>query len=411
MNTEPIGETYVRLALAIDQHLPGYIDAYFGPPFWKDQARSQGLRPLDELSRRAATLAKVVALDVEMDAQRRDFLARHIRAMRTSLGLLAGEKLSLIEEVESLYDISPTWISEKVFERRHRRLDELLPPGGSLQDRLAARSKALEIPIEKAKELLPLIADRLCAATRRRFPLPVDESLEFNFVKDKPWMAYNWYLGAGRSRIEINTDLPLRINHLVKLVAHEAYPGHHTELSIKDRRLLLQSDRQEHCVVLLNSPSSVVSEGIATTALSVILPEGSLRAWYVEEIFPRAGLDPALAESEAVIADILDTLGGASDNAAFMLHVRGASDDDAVAYLRKYELLTEAEARKRVDFIKTPLDRSYVFTYGSGRQLLRSLFEVKQDVTHWYTRLLSEPVTPSQIRGWMAARGWAARLK
>ena len=31
MNTEPIGERYVRLALAIDQHLPGYIDAYFGP--------------------------------------------------------------------------------------------------------------------------------------------------------------------------------------------------------------------------------------------------------------------------------------------------------------------------------------------------------------------------------------------
>ena len=336
-----------------------------------------------------------------MDAQRRDFLARHIRAMRTSLGLLAGEKLSLIEEVELLYDISPSWIDEKVFERRHRRLDELLPPGASLQERLAARNKALEISIEKAEDMLPLIADRLRAATRRRFPLPVDESLEFHFVKDKPWIAYNWYLGAGRSRIEINTDLPLRINRLVKLVAHEAYPGHHTELSIKDRLLLLQAGRQEHCVALINSPSSVVSEGIATNALSVILPDGSLRAWYVEEIFPRAGLDPSLAETEPVIADILDTLGDASDNAAFMLHARGASDDEAAAYLRKYQLLTEQEARKRVDFIKDPLDRSYVFTYSSGRQLLKTLFEVKQDVTHWFTRLLSEAVTPSQIRSWL----------
>ena len=31
MSTESIAEEYVRLALAIGQHLPGYIDAYFGP--------------------------------------------------------------------------------------------------------------------------------------------------------------------------------------------------------------------------------------------------------------------------------------------------------------------------------------------------------------------------------------------
>ena len=72
-------------------------------------------------------------------------------------------------------------------------------------------------------------------------------------------------------------------------------------------------------------------------------------------------------------------------------------------YLEKYELMTEGEARKRIEFFRDPLDRAYIFTYAGGHQLLGSLFEKMKDVTPWFTRLLTEPVTPSQVRGWMNA--------
>jgi hypothetical protein len=391
----------VRLALAIDQHRGGYIDAYFGPPEWKAAAQREGKRPLDELSRTAGKLAEAIASDASLDPQRRDFMGRHVRGMQMTLRLLSGERVSLADEAESVYDIRPTWTDEAGMEEAQRELAVLLPPGGTLLERLTKRKRALEIPIQKVRELLPYLCEYLRELARARLPLAEDESLDIEFVSGHPWSAYNWYLGAGRSRIEINTDLPQRADRLVELVAHEAYPGHHTELSIKDARLHVQQGRLEHSLILLNSPSAVVSEGIATSALSVILPGESLDAWYAHEVLPRVGLDAALARGASRIAEIQEVLDDASDNAAFLLHERGAQPEEVVAYLQKYKLFTEGEARKRLDFISDPLDRTYVFTYGAGRKLLKALFAQDTDVTRWYTHLVTEPVTPSQIRGWM----------
>ncbi|HET6845864.1 MAG TPA: hypothetical protein VFH29_03465, partial [Anaerolineales bacterium] len=384
MTTQQIAEEYVRLALDIDQHLPGYIDAYFGPPEWKDEAARAGKRPLVDLAHRAEILAGEVAADDNLDPQRKDFLSLHVRAMQTSLRLLGGEKLSLADEVENIYDIRPQWIDESVFLERQRLLDDLLPRGGTLIERTAMRKRSVEIAVEKAKELLPILEARLRQATRQRFPLPAEESVEFRFVSGKPWQGYNWYLGNCRSRIELNTDLPMQLPRLVQLVAHECYPGHHTELCIKDTRLHHEKGELEHSLALLNSPTCAISEGIATSAFSVILSEQEQHDWYVQEIFPRAGLTAELGERETAINAALFPLGAAAGNAAFMLHDRGATDDEVLSYLRQYGLLTEAEARKRLEFIRDPLDRSYVFTYDMGRQLLMSLFALKGDTTHWF---------------------------
>jgi hypothetical protein len=115
--------------------------------------------------------------------------------------------MSLADETEQIYDIRSGWTDETVFEDAHRQLDELLPRGGTLLERVIARKKALEIPVDKARELLPTIERRLREATRQRFPLPQKESLEFQFVSDKPWQGYNWYLGGCRLRVEIKTSL------------------------------------------------------------------------------------------------------------------------------------------------------------------------------------------------------------
>jgi len=39
---DSIGQAYVRLSFLIEQHIPGFIDAYFGPPEWKEQAEAEG---------------------------------------------------------------------------------------------------------------------------------------------------------------------------------------------------------------------------------------------------------------------------------------------------------------------------------------------------------------------------------
>ena len=51
-NVQEIAEAYVKLVLAMGQHDPDYVDAYYGPPEWKKQEK----KPLDAIARDATRL-------------------------------------------------------------------------------------------------------------------------------------------------------------------------------------------------------------------------------------------------------------------------------------------------------------------------------------------------------------------
>ena len=400
MANKDVGQEFIRLALAIEEHLPGYVDAYFGPEEWKVSATQDGKLPLPDLTERAARLANDIAQADDMDAQRRDFLSRQVTAMRMSLRLLSGEMVSLAEEVHALYDIQPQWKDESIFNEAHTELDKILPGGGSLSERREAWKKSLEIPTEKVRELLPYIMDTLRERTRKKFDLPEEESFVVEFVSDQPWSAYNWYLGNVSSRIDINTDLPMTIYTLPGLIAHEAYPGHHTELSIKEQKLIQEKGYVENYVNLINSPSCVVAEAIATSALETVFSEEELEDWFRSEVLPRAGLAHIDARKIMDYFKVTDKMSGLTGNAAFMLHDQKKSDEEIIAYSQKYGLLTEKEARQGMKFISNPLYRSYTFTYHVGYDMLKELFAKKGRDTY-FKRLLEEPVTPSQIQEWI----------
>ena len=102
-----IPQRFVELSLELDMHIPGYVDAYFGPLEWKEASTERGPQPIDDLARQAEALAADIARDSSLDDQRRDYLARHVIAMQTSLRLLHGEVLPLAEEVTLIYDVTP----------------------------------------------------------------------------------------------------------------------------------------------------------------------------------------------------------------------------------------------------------------------------------------------------------------
>ena len=49
----------------------------------------------------------------------------------------------------------------------------------------------------------------------------------------QPWSAYNWYRGKAQSLVEFNTDVPISMLNILGTMAHEGYPGHHTEGQLK----------------------------------------------------------------------------------------------------------------------------------------------------------------------------------
>jgi len=397
---QDFGEQFVRLTLAIDEHLPGYVDAYFGPKEWKIESKQAGIVSLPNLTDRVNRLAADISQEDGLDPQRRDYLARHVTAMQMSLRLLSGEKVSLADEAEAIYDIRPEWKDESNFEEAHKLLEEALPPGGSLRERMLDWKRSLEIPVEKVKELLPIVIKKLQMLTHQKFKLPDDESFTVEFVSDQPWLAYNWYLGNSKSRIEINTDLPLRVSFIPGLMAHEGYPGHHTDLSIKEKKLVDELKYYEFTVNLLNAPSAVMAEGIATSARETLFTDEELEQWFRNEILPYAGMSHIDPKRMTAVNNASRKMGGVSGNAAFMLHDQRKGEEEIIQYLQRYDLSSEQEARQTIRFNSDPLNRSYTFTYDVGYDLLEELFR-GVDRDHYFRRLIEEPVTPSQVREWI----------
>ncbi|MBK9925892.1 MAG: hypothetical protein IPP66_11445 [Anaerolineales bacterium] len=393
-------ENYIRLALSINEHLPGYIDSYFGPDEWAQDAGKVGKLELPTLLQEAERLAVNISQANEWDVQRKDFLMHQVTAMQMSLRLLAGETVSLVEEAQALYDIHPTWKDESYFIEYQKWLEDVLPKGGSLRERFESWQKSIEIPLEKVEQLLPFLINTFRELTHKKFDLPENESFTVEFISDQSWMAYNQYLGEYKSRIEINTDMPMQIKDLAVTIAHEGYPGHHTELSTKDARLIKQKGYQEHQLTLINSPWAVITEGIATSALETLLTDQELEDLYREELLPRAEMTDIDIKTIMGVSRAERKVRELWGNAAFMLHEQKKSTSEIVAYLQKYELSTEKEANRAIQFISGPLDRSYIFTYTAGYDLLEKLFSTANR-EKYFIRLLGEPVTPSRVRQWI----------
>jgi hypothetical protein len=265
--------------------------------------------------------------------------------------------------------------------------------------------RQFEIPVDRARLAVETIMDEARARTAKLVTLPEGESVEIAFVSDKPWTGYNWYLGNARSLVEINTDLPIRANDLLNLMAHEGYPGHHTEHALKEIRLYHERGYGEHSIQLINTPECVISEGIATLAESMIFADGGGERWQAEHIWAPLGVD-ADPELEARIGNAQGVLRSVGGNAALLLHAEGRPEDEVVRYLMEYGLATEEEARQRLRFIADPLWRPYIFTYHVGRDLLARWLDEAwiNDETREsrFVRLLEEQLTPSAIAGDLA---------
>jgi hypothetical protein len=389
---------YIRLALMINRHFDGFVDAYVGPAEISSEVEAEPDLKSAELVAEARELLNTLPVQ-GYDNRRTEYLKRQLLAIKLICDKLNGNSFSYTEEVTTCFNIKPERVPETVFENALADLDELVPGEGTLLDRLEARKKKLTIPPDK----LMAVAEYACKVVRERsaryYNLPEGENLEITLVKNQPWSAYNWYLGNYRSRIEINTDLPVQATYITRLVCHEAYPGHHLEHALKEKNLFREKGYLENSIMLINTPECVISEGIGNTAERIIFDEDELFEWQVNEIFPRCGITGLTAVEEARIARAQSDLNWVRGNVAFMVHEDGINDAEAVDYLKKYSLRNEDEARKALSFIKSPLWRPYIFTYLVGEPLLRqiTLGDNRQKV---FGKFLSEQIYPDLCLEW-----------
>ena len=370
-------ERYVRLGLRVGRHVEGIVDSYCGPP--ELAAEVDADPPVEPRT----LVADAQALLGELED---GWLRDQVVGLRAYAGALAGEPASYADEVEGCFGVRPCHTDESVFVAAHEELEQLLPGEGSLAERHERWERSIRVPVELVAPTIEAVIEEARAWTRRLVELPDGEGVELEIVRGEPWLAFCEYQGDLRSRISVNVDLPLSAIELLVLTIHETYAGHHAERCSKEQLLVRGRGLLEETLVLVPTPQSLVSEGIATVAPELLLDgeAGAALAAVVHD----AGVDFDLAHARAV-GRALEPCGWAEVNAALMLHEDGAGEAEVHAYLERWALLTPQLASHVVRFLTEPTSRTYITTYKAGRQLCRSYVDAHPER---FRRLLTEQV-------------------
>jgi len=395
---------YLLLGLGVGRHVDGLVDAYYGPPALSQRVGHAPLvdpgRLVEEGRDLIAALDTGAPLDPDSGSEpfseparirRRRWLRAQVVGILTTARRLAGEPIGYAQEVESCYGVRPQLVPEEEFAAAHRRLEEALPGSGPLGQRLIAWRESHAVATDLLPGAIGSLADDLRERTQRLFGLPQGEQVEFELVTDKPWSGFNTYLGGLRSRVSVNTDLPVLSTSLAHLVAHEAYPGHHTEHCRKEVGLVRRRHWLEETIFLVGTPQCLVAEGLADLGLEVLLgarPE-PIVAEHLRPLGIRYDTEVIAAMSEAS-----ETLGAVRANAAWRLHAEGADPETVVDEVARWGLLPRARAAKAVEFLLHPTWRAYVTCYVDGLRLCRQF--VAGDPER-FRELLSEQLLPADL--------------
>lgn len=405
-----IAEKYVKLALNIGSYDKDFIDAYYGPQDWKPENASGEFNDsvYQALNQQVNSLLdEMESLSVynatELEKLRYRYLYKQLLACKTKIFMLNGVTLSFEEEAQALFDAEVPVHNEEFFKQTIEELSKVLPGKGSVTERLISFKDKFRIPEEKLKTVFDAAIKECRNRTLKNIQLPPTENFSVEYVRNKPWGAYNWYKGNFFSIIQVNTDLPIYIDRAIDLAAHEGYPGHHVYNALLEWNLYRKKEWVEFSVYLLFSPQSLIAEGTANYGIEVAFP-GNERIKYEKEVlFPLAGLNPNEADTYYKVLDLQKNLSYAGNEAARNFLNGKWNEQQTIDWLINYNLRSKESAAKYLEFIKQY--RTYVINYNVGMDIVKNYIEKnggtdENPLKRWelFKNLLSTPQTPGGLK-------------
>ncbi|AKC38168.1 calR9 protein [Mycolicibacterium phlei] len=387
---------YLLLGLRFDRIESGYVDSFTGDPALRQRVENEPIPDPADLARQAVALqAELTASD--LDAARKAFIDTHLKALACAGRKFAGENIGFVDEVHDYFDVRIAKGDEERYQEAHEALESVLPEGGSLLERKTAYDRSQEIDPNRLQECVDAFSSALRDRVRAEFPLPDTETITYEIVSDKPWSGFNYYEGNYRSTVAINSDLKQYLTNVPALIAHESYPGHHTEHCRKEAGLVHLGDQQEQTIFLVNTPQCLMAEGLADLALYAAVGDD----WgpWAQEIYADLGLRFDGEQAQAVGRARAGLINVRQD-AALMLHDEHRDVEDVIAFLKRWLLVSDERARHMLKFLSSPLWRAYISTYVEGYQLLKGWLDRRppeQSLTTRFGRLLDEPLVASTL--------------
>ncbi len=178
---DEVAEAYVRLVLAVGEHDADYVDAYYGPPQWRDEVTAEKLG-LPTITARAETLIHRLRTldppDQELERLRYTYLTTQLGSLAARVDMLGGRTMTFDEESRALYDAVAPANPGEYYLSILEELDDLLPPGGSIAERFRWFQSGFVIPPDRLDAVFTRAIEECRERTLRQVDLPDGE----NFV-------------------------------------------------------------------------------------------------------------------------------------------------------------------------------------------------------------------------------------
>ena len=376
---DSVAIAYVRVAVALGERDPDSLDFAVVPPALIE-AIHRSYPSYEAIGREASRLLSLVSSMSLDDTQqlRARFIKLQLQAIHARILILQGRSLDFASEARILFhtELLPDTSSSSRAAVRHR-IANLLPTRTSpAPDTLSARYAAYDRQFLIPPNRLPTVLNAALQACRRQtltyIALPPGESVDLNFVRNKPWSAFSLYQGHAHSIISINVAFPVTVDQALELACHEGYPGHHVFNTLRDIALVQQNHWPEAEVQPTFSPQSYLSESAAAFAPRLVFTQAERIAVERDILFPLADLPPREAERYVTISTLVRTLDSAEPRIAEQ-YLDGQLEFARATQVLQQETLME---HSKAALLYLNEYRSYMLAYTDGPRRIARLIGI-----------------------------------
>jgi len=392
------GEDFLLLALRIDKHINGYVDFYFGPEKLRQIVNHESITAPNTLLSDSNNLIKQLGAQ-GYSKERERYIEKLLVAMKSSIEVLLGSKISVKDQFIKLYDVDLQPAKETELDNLKEEYEEAYKGYGSLEERMNKLRITRKVPESKVFKFFKKAVDITEKQTKKLFIdlLPKEESVIIDVVNTSEkvkWSCYNWYMGKYMSRIEVNPNYQMYWTVLLSFSSHEAYPGHHTEFAVKEERLYHELNQFEHSLLILHSPKLVVSEGIANKAISILFSNQEVAEIGLKEFCSEPLKDVSLEELE--LQDIVKAkIPIFWYNFAYHALVDKYNEKDLMRYGRNFEIFSDGALITGIERMSNPAYSNNAFMYYLGNNILQKYGDVPS--LKDFRNLLVNPILPSDL--------------
>lgn len=369
------------------------LDSYFGKGSLIDSCFSSNRYNIDnltvnEISNKLYQLNDQCQNSQDLSPFEKIYLCKHIKALLTQIEI-KEKKTDYIYTISKLYDIYAKIPKHICIEELHSILNELLLEcgfkKGTLNQRIANWEQYNKINASDFVKMAKGKANEYYSIIKNKMNSFVDFSkihdvLDLKMVEtNEGWSAYNYYVNNFSGVIEFNSSYEFNQYSLNTFISHEGYPGHHTSCLIKEYLYKYCNANELITINLLNTPSSLIEEGIGDCGLKIIGLEN------YEDINYK-------------IEAIMDKLNAeAYYYAAYNYYYNNYSEDQIYQILINDKLhANEKSANRAMKFIKNW--GYYIPTYKYGREIVGNLISQYNDSC---LKLLYSACCNSIIKEWV----------